>query len=203
MDIQRICSVDGCDKPWSCRGYCAAHYAQKLYRGEIIAVATRPGSRMQFIKDAVSSATDDCLEWPYGKSDTGYGGAILYDGRKVSPHRLVCELAHGRPIEGLQACHSCGNKACVNPRHLRFGTQSDNEKDKIAHGRKLMGEDHPWTRVTADMVIEIRSSPESAAVIGKRLGLGRGYIKDIRTGRSWGHVAGAHRRKPGRISARS
>jgi hypothetical protein len=103
----------------------------------------------------------------------------------------------------LQACHSCGNRACVNPRHLRFGTQSDNENDKIAHGRKVMGEKHPWARINSDMVIEIRSSPESAAVIGKRLGLSRGHIKYIRTGRSWAHIPGAHRRKAGRISARA
>jgi hypothetical protein len=203
MDAKRICSVDGCGKPQVCRGYCLSHYVRARRRGEIAIIAARNGSGLRFVMDAASSATDQCIEWPYGKSDTGYGGSVSYDGRVVAPHRLVCELTHGKPDKGLHACHSCGNRGCVNPRHLRFGTPSDNENDKIAHGRKLMGENHPWTRMNSDLVAEIRASPESAATIAKRLGFSRSYIKDVRTGRSWGHIPGAHRRKPGRLSERA
>lgn len=40
-----------------------------------------------------------------------------------------------RPFPQAMALHSCGNPRCVNPEHLRWGTQRDNIRDALARDR--------------------------------------------------------------------
>src|SRR6476646_7613928 len=52
-------------------------------------------------------------------------------------HRLAWQLAH--PEHQFTACdrvlHSCDNTRCVNPDHLRLGTQCENIRESIQKGR--------------------------------------------------------------------
>lgn len=59
---------------------------------------------------------------------------VKHEGKSVNPARLVCAEMHG-PSD-LDACHvpPCNNRMCINPDHLYWGTQLDNEADK-----RLMG----------------------------------------------------------------
>lgn len=34
----------------------------------------------------------------------------------------------------IDLCHACGNDKCSNPKHLYWGTRSENVKDSIIHG---------------------------------------------------------------------
>jgi RNA binding exosome subunit len=44
---------------------------------------------------------------------------------------LSYELTNGVIPEELLVLHSCNNKKCVNPNHLRLGTSQDNADDRI------------------------------------------------------------------------
>ena len=97
----------------------------------------------------LAAETDDCILWPF---DTFQGyPAVPVAGKsgrtKVWGHRYVCEKANGPPPRQRSrmnhAAHDCGVKHCLNPRHLRWATPTDNAQDKVRHkaeaeNRKLL-----------------------------------------------------------------
>lgn len=88
----------------------------------------------QFIEEALQTDTDACILWPYGRRVRGYG-AIAVNRRPQLVSRLVCERAHGAGGQRL-ALHSCDTPACINKRHLSWGTQSDNVQQMWDRGRR-------------------------------------------------------------------
>jgi hypothetical protein len=86
-----------------------------------------------------------CFLWAGATGTTGYGQITIHDrgSRKtLSVHRVVYE-AHKGPIPtGLDVCHTCDVRSCVNPEHLFLGTRSDNMWDASRKG-KLNGKSGP------------------------------------------------------------
>ena len=80
--------------------------------------------------------------WKWQASDDGHGyGAFGVAQRKVrKAYRVSYELTYGKIPDGKVVRHICGNPPCVNPYHLRVGTQAHNAIDRIAMGREPVGE---------------------------------------------------------------
>lgn len=191
MGIQRICSVDGCDKPFHARDRCRSHHACDLRAGALKPVRdhAKRGLGPTLVRAALQSETDACITWPYAQDGRGY--AISYVGRRIRVHRYVCTQAHGQPAEESLACHRCGNSLCINPRHLYWGTPQDNADDCVRHGTNSLGERHSHSRLTAKIVADLRRQPitVSHASLAEELGVSETTVRNARNRVSWRHVA--------------
>lgn len=75
-----------------------------------------------------------CWIWLGQPRAQGYGG-FRHEGKRKLAHRASYEIHIGLIPSGLHVLHKCDVTACVNPDHLRLGTNNDNIADKFARGR--------------------------------------------------------------------
>lgn len=148
---------------------------------------------------------DGCWRWTAARASGGYGH---FKPEGVGPgaamekaHRAAYRLFRGEVPAHLIACHTCDNRACVNPRHLFLGTNDDNMADRQAKGRQAIGERIGCARLTAADVIAIRSTDEPIWKVAKHLGVGEATVAQARRGATWGHLPGAWRARKVRSDA--
>lgn len=86
-------------------------------------------------KFRIVRGTNECWGWNGAKDKRGYG-KIGYLGKTLIATHVALE-ADGRPRPSVEhcACHTCDNPECTNPRHLWWGTRSENTRDGRAKGR--------------------------------------------------------------------
>lgn len=157
------CSVDSCKRnahrsAHGAKGFCSMHYQRQRTHGDPLAGGTPRGDPMHFVREvALAHEGKDCLTWPYSKDNNGYGKVVI-DGNRVLVHRHICEIVHGEPPTPThKAAHSCGkgHLGCINPRHLSWKTDAENEADKLAHGTRSLGERNGQSKLTEEQAREI------------------------------------------------
>lgn len=139
------------------------------------------------------SGVNDCWNWTGSRHKKRWHGQWRSgDGRIELAHRGAWRLMKGEVPKGAFVLHRCDNPVCVNPSHLFLGTQSDNAKDMWTKGRakpkSSLGENHGMSKLTADLVRDIRRSNESGIELAKRLKLTATTICDVRKRRTWKHI---------------
>jgi hypothetical protein len=117
-----------------------------------------------------------CWIWKLTKTHNGYGIEWDPTGKKVRAHRRYYEARNGPIPVDLQLDHLCRIRACVNPDHLEPVTGAEN----VRRGSN--------TKLTAKIVIEIRSSVEKQHVLGRRFGITQSQVSRIKNRRSWRDV---------------
>lgn len=98
--------------------------------------------------------TDGCWLWLAAINVWGYGRFVI-NGKNLLAHRVAWTLGVGPIPDGMDVLHHCDVKACVRyDEHLYLGTDSDNQRDAYARGRKhpvqLFGEQHGLSALTDD-----------------------------------------------------
>lgn len=142
---------------------------------------------------AIPEPNSGCLLWLLGTLPHGYGVAYkpFKPGDKKRPylaHRLAWEAHYGPVPDGLEVCHKCDVRACINPRHLFLGTHLENVRDMHTKGREARGSTHGMAKLTDAEVYAIRASMLPWQILADRYGVSRSRIYAIRAGDSWSHL---------------
>ena len=106
-------------------------------------------------------------------------------------HRVAYELHHGVELTADQhILHSCDHPPCVNPNHLRVGTNAENVRDCMEKGRRAdkRGENGGRHVLTTEQVLEIRASAAGCTELARLYGVTKSTISAIRLRRLWAHV---------------
>lgn len=131
-----------------------------------------------------------CWEWT-ASLVRGYGS--FKPSKKVNwkAHRLAYLMAHGSLDPALDVLHSCDNKPCCNPAHLREGTHKENMDDREARGLQehVRGSRHGRSKLKENQVREIRrmlANRERPETIAESFGVSRSTVAMIACGGAWG-----------------
>lgn len=104
-----------------------------------------------------------CVEWAgYRNPVTGYGQVTvpaplrrMFGARVATAPVVSCWLDRGPRPDGAVVLHSCDNRACLNPDHLRWGSQRQNSREAWDRGGQEWGERHHQARLSDHQVAEI------------------------------------------------
>ena len=163
-----------------------------------------------FHEKYVKGLEGDCWVWIASKMRTGYGQINARDGRIVTAHRLSYQLHKGEIPSGMFVCHTCDNRACVNPDHLWLGTPKDNIQDMMKKGRAVRnparGTKNHAAKLTENQVAEIYTSRKSNVELAKQFGVTAACVFNIKNGFSWSHftqqLGPAHKPKSRKLNGK-
>jgi hypothetical protein len=152
--------------------------------------------------EKVKKTDTGCWIWAGANNGRGYGQ--FWDGERNIPAHWFLLPRRPDTSKGQEACHTCDNRACVNPDHVFVGSRSDNMADCSSKGRlryqngllaakgmrKIWhaGEDNPAAKLTAEQAAEAALCPRkygSAIALARRFGVSSTVICGIRDGHRW------------------
>ena len=137
----------------------------------------------------------DCINSTYAIGTSGYCYVNL-GGKPVGHHRLAYAKANGVALEDMQGkvvMHTCDNRTCINPEHLRLGTTADNNADMRAKGRASGNPNpvfNPMAKLTPEQVKEIRNNKQlTYDKLAKMFSVSKSTICRVKKQQVWSVVA--------------
>jgi hypothetical protein len=146
--------------------------------GEVIAYLEARSSR---------EPMSGCRIWLNCVQRDGYG-TLKYRGEFWMAHRLAYHFAHGPIPDGMNVCHRCDVRCCIEPSHLFLGTQAVNMADCKAKGRtnRSFGERNHRSKLTRALAAAIRMDPRTSRQVALSFGICAEHVRKIRRGAIWG-----------------
>lgn len=131
---------------------------------------------------------DEC--WPWLRAvRNGYGNHCV-SRVTVYAHRYAYFLANTVPPPAdRQVMHTCNNKLCCNPRHLKIGTASENTQDAYRDGLARAGVRSHKAKFSTETIEQIRSDPRSQSTLARIYGVSQAHISRIKLGQTRKHEA--------------
>jgi len=203
----RICSVGGCGKPYSSKGYCRFHHSRWYQTGDALTPLSQSPrhatndihSLRTYLKTVGEPQESGCVNWKLAVNNSGYG-TKWYMGVKTGAHVLAYKAFVDEAFEqsaSLVVMHSCDNRRCINPEHLSTGTPKDNIQDMVAKNRvnryvrHSIGGANPKAKLTEDVIPWMRqmlSYGVSVQALADVFGVTTTTVYGIKNHKFWKHV---------------
>ena len=141
--------------------------------------------------DKVVSEIDGQEHWIWNGASFGGYGKANWKSKPIGAH-IASYLAFNnidleeKDWDGI--LHSCQEKKCVNPEHLRAGTHKENGEDRVKDGTSGRGENNGRSKISEDLARQIKKSKGSGTrkQRAKRFKTSLGVVAHIDTGSTWG-----------------
>ena len=124
--------------------------------------------------------------------NNGYKQVSLWKnnkGKMYKVHRLVARAFIGVCPTGYDCCHINGIKDDNRVENLKYGTRSENEMDKVGHGKDQRGIKHWNSKLTPKHITVIKQLYDlriSQQKIAELFGLTQQGVYDVLKGNTWG-----------------
>lgn len=138
----------------------------------------------------------ECWNW-LGQTTKGGYGKVRFMGGRYYAHRVIYFITNPGAIN-LNApkvdrdtvgflLHKCDNPPCVNPNHLRVGSQLDNIRDRDSKNRHadFSGHKNPRSKFTAEQVLEMKQqykNGKTALLLSKEQNVSYSCMKKLLRG---------------------
>ncbi len=135
---------------------------------------------------------DVCIEFPGKKNGSGYGVLSVHSKPRLA-HQVSLEVSgFERPTPKHEVRHSCQNRPCINPLHIKWGTRSENQQDRYRlHNDHHRGERNSKSKLTEQQVNTIKhrlDCHETVTALAQEYGVVYGTIRFIELGITWSHL---------------
>lgn len=151
----------------------------------------RRGWMVRYWENVQKKGDDECWPWTGCIDSTGYGITWI-NGCKWGAHRFSFLIANGKIDPDLLCLHSCNNRWCVNPRHIRQGTYADNAVDTLRSGNFPRGEKIGNSKLKPNQVLDLRkrhSQGESMRFLAKVFGVSFTCVRFAVKRKTWKHLS--------------
>ena len=151
---------------------------------------------MKTIKERLASRSAPdafgCILWRGRIDPKGYGRIRIGGraGQLRTAHRVAWEVENGPIPAGMNVCHKCDVRNCINPGHLFLGTQADNIADMVKkkRDRHPRGSVHGRAKLTEADIYAIRASAGVQQDIADLYGVEQATISSIKRRKIWRHL---------------